>query len=177
MLYLWATALLLEGLEPSTDVSRAFTTPQTFQKFFRSPNPPFLFAGPFWGRSSLPAHTRMLRPAHSRTPVACIRQPRCAPPKSAPKKVPGGINVHGFSGLEPEPFGLSRRSIRELHHPGTLNPRRLLWIETIRRIRYSRANQQTARPERLGIVLSWLLSSCLISALSLSEDPGFHRDI
>jgi hypothetical protein len=42
--------------------------------------------------------------------------------------------------------------------------------------RYSRANQQTARPERLGIVPYWLMSSCLISALSLSEDAATCGD-
>lgn len=40
---------------------------------------------------------------------------------------------------------------------------------------YGHANKQTARPDRLGAYPSWLLSSCLISALTLSEDPGEPR--
>ena len=63
-------------------------------------------------------------------------------------------------------------SNRELHHPGHGSAANDLESKRLRRWIYGRANQQTARRDRLGIVPSWLLSSCLISALTLSEDPG-----
>lgn len=63
------------------------------------------------------------------------------------------------------------RTNRELRHPrytypAANNPE----SKRLRRWIYSRANQQTARPDRLGIV--WLMSSCLISALTLSAGAG-----
>jgi hypothetical protein len=58
--------------------------------------------------------------------------------------------------------------------PGHLSCGDCFGSKRLRRIRYSRANKQTARPERLGIVPYWLLSSCLISALSRSvRVPAF----
>ena len=52
------------------------------------------------------------------------------------------------------------------------NAEQLIGSKRLRRLVYSRANKQTARLDRRGIVPSWLFSSCLISALTLSEDPG-----
>ena len=105
--------------QPLCDVTRAFTTPQTHRKFFLRCNLALLVP---LGRSPLPTH-ELLRPCNSRTPIAPSRQLRFAPPRLTLEKNPGGINVHGLSGLEPEPYGLSERSTRELHHPGTLIPR------------------------------------------------------
>ena len=64
------------------------------------------------------------------------------------------------------------RSKSELRDPGTLIGGDDLESKRLRRWIYGRAKQQTARPDRRSIVPSWLLSSCLISALTLSEDPG-----
>ena len=107
----------LAGLEPATagvDGTRAFTTPQTFQKFF-FPTDSLILLG------AQPAFfMKCCAPANSRTPVASSRPLRFVPPKSAPKKLSGRNQRSRLSGLEPEPFGLSERSTRELHHPGRL---------------------------------------------------------
>jgi len=65
------------------DVTRAFTTPQTFESLLPSP---------------------MLAP-FTRTPIVRICKCRLASPIHSREEFRGGIGAHGDSGFEPEPCG------------------------------------------------------------------------
>jgi hypothetical protein len=94
------------------DVTRAFTTPQTFESL------PYFF---YFLTSLLPslAHTRSM---HS--PISH----RFVDPLS--RKVPGGIGAHGDSGFEPEPCGFAREVTVNFTIPGHSSRGGLVWIET-----------------------------------------------
>ena len=124
------------GVEPATvglvEVSRAFTTPQTFQSFFFT---------------SLLLHFALHTPLALRFRHASWRQ------KFREESAPTG-----FRDSNPKPCGSSKRRNRELHHPGTLLPQRMLFNRNdLGDFIYGRANKQTARPVRLTIDPSWLL--------------------
>ena len=79
-------------------------------------------------------------------------------------------------GLRTRAFRPYQRSIRELHHPGTLVPQRMLFNRNdLGDFIYGRANKQTARPVRLTNCPYWLLSSCL-TYLPLHAQEGPARN-
>jgi hypothetical protein len=143
------------NLRPSDpDVTQAFATPQTFSSF------------------SLPPYFLTSLLHLPRTPISSRHQPRVDSPAEAPKN--SGRNPRSRSlGLEP---GALRPLTIEVpvnctipgEHPAT----DFFGSKRFRRIYCSRANQQLARPVCLGIVPTWLLSSCLIRcSFTLSEGP------
>jgi hypothetical protein len=89
------------NLRPSTyEVTRAFTTPQTLESF-----PYFLCL--LTSFTSALAHTRRM---HSPMPHRFA--------DSLARKIPGGIVVHGVSGVEPEPCGSAREVTVNFTIPG-----------------------------------------------------------
>jgi hypothetical protein len=154
------------GIEPTTvgsDVTRACTTPQTFQSLL-------CFSTSLFPHFFLP-----------NTRVACTRRGRIASPIHFREKFRVELRSRNRDS-GPRTAGGPARSSRELHHPGIKVPQ---WIAMDRNdlggLDYSRVNKQSTRPWRVSAIPSWLLSSCLISASSRSvripARPGFTTEV
>lgn len=84
----------------------------------------------FFFASSLPCFLTSLLPLVDTRIASCLK-PRFHPSIQLLEKLPGGIGVHGFPGLEPEPLQACREVTVNYAIPGHSSRNGFVWIETI----------------------------------------------